>query len=66
MRQILAASLLFVAIASVGAEDRAAKIREDAATVTDAGYWIYNDLPKGFALAERTGKPMLVVFRCVP
>jgi serine protease Do len=48
------------------AEDRAAKIREDAAAVGEGGYWIYNDLPKAFALAEATAKPLLVVFRCVP
>ncbi len=27
------------------------------------GEWIYNDLPKGYAEAKKTGKPMLVVFR---
>jgi serine protease Do len=30
------------------------------------GPWIYNDLKAGFAEATRTGKPLLVVFRCVP
>ena len=30
------------------------------------GPWIYNDLKTGFAEAQRTGKPLLVVFRCVP
>jgi hypothetical protein len=30
------------------------------------GDWIYDDLPAGFAEAKKTGKPMLVVFRCVP
>ena len=28
--------------------------------------WIYNSLPKGFAEAKRTGKPLLVVIRCPP
>lgn len=27
--------------------------------------WIYNDLDEGFAQARKTGKPLLVVFRCV-
>ena len=27
------------------------------------GDWIYNDLPKGYAEAKKTGKPLLVVFR---
>ena len=30
------------------------------------GFWIYNDLPKGFAEAKKTGKPLLVVLRCIP
>ena len=29
-------------------------------------HWIYNDLKDGFAHARATGKPLLVVFRCVP
>src|SRR5437016_2928026 len=28
--------------------------------------WIYNDLPRGFAEAKKTGKPILVVMRCIP
>lgn len=31
-----------------------------------AGGWIYDDLDAGFAEAKRTGKPLLVVLRCVP
>ena len=30
------------------------------------GDWIYDDLPAGMAAAKKTGKPMMVVFRCVP
>ena len=41
-------------------------VREDKRKVTKDGFWIYNDLPKAFATAERTGKPMLVVLRCIP
>lgn len=29
-------------------------------------HWIYNDLKEGNAQAQATGKPLLVVFRCVP
>jgi hypothetical protein len=28
--------------------------------------WIYNDLPRGFAEAKKSGKPLLVVLRCIP
>ena len=30
------------------------------------GDWIYDDLPAGVAAAKKSGKPMMVVFRCVP
>lgn len=29
-------------------------------------HWIYNDLKEGNAQAKAAGKPLLVVFRCVP
>ena len=29
-------------------------------------HWIYNDLKEGTARARATGKPLFVVFRCVP
>ena len=28
--------------------------------------WIYDDMPAGYAEAKKTGKPLLVVVRCVP
>ena len=28
--------------------------------------WIYEDVDRGYAEAKRTGKPLLVSFRCVP
>jgi serine protease Do len=31
-----------------------------------AGAWIYDDVDAGFAEARRTGKPLMVVLRCVP
>ena len=31
-----------------------------------APHWIYDDLPKAIAEAKSTGKPLLVVLRCVP
>jgi hypothetical protein len=41
-------------------------VRDDRANVEGDGFWIYNDLPKAVAEAKKTGKPMLVVFRCIP
>jgi hypothetical protein len=48
------------------AQDRKAKVLEDRAEVEADGYWIYNDLPRGIEEAKKTGKPLLVVFRCLP
>lgn len=28
--------------------------------------WIYEDIAAGYAASEKTGKPLLVSFRCVP
>ena len=39
------------------------EVAEDQVMVKSTGYWIYNDLDKGIAEAEKTGQPMLVVFR---
>ncbi|MFO1001215.1 MAG: Trx7/PDZ domain-containing (seleno)protein [Planctomycetaceae bacterium] len=42
------------------------KVREDQQRVTQEGFWIYNDLPKAFEKARQTGKPIVVVLRCIP
>jgi serine protease Do len=61
------AASLFLAVATLGAaEDRRERVLNDRKEVEAAGHWIYNDLPGGLAEAARTGKPLLVVFRCVP
>ena len=39
------------------------EVAEDQETVKSTGFWIYNDLNQGFADAQKTGKPLLVVFR---
>jgi hypothetical protein len=48
------------------AQDRETKVRKDRKSVEESGYWIYNDLPRGFAEAAKTGKPLLVALRCIP
>jgi hypothetical protein len=30
------------------------------------GTWVYNDIPAGVESARKSGKPLLIVFRCVP
>ncbi|MFO0958107.1 MAG: Trx7/PDZ domain-containing (seleno)protein [Isosphaeraceae bacterium] len=45
---------------------REQKVRADKAKVEAADSWIYNDMGRGFAEARRTGKPIVVVLRCIP
>ena len=59
-------SLLLASATLNAAEDRRERVLNDRKEVANAGQWIYNDLAEGFAEAGRTGKPLLVVFRCVP
>jgi serine protease Do len=60
----LAAGLIVTG--AVHAQTREEKVRADRKKVEADGYWVYNDLPRGFAEAKRTGKPLLVVLRCIP
>ncbi len=46
--------------------DRNTMVLNDRQRVVDDGYWIYNNLEKGFEEAKQSGKPLLVVFRCIP
>ena len=41
-------------------------VRKDLANFGSIDAWIYNDVERGFAEARDTGKPLLVVFRCIP
>ncbi|MFN0052738.1 MAG: Trx7/PDZ domain-containing (seleno)protein [Planctomycetales bacterium] len=50
----------------VAAQSREEKVRSDRQRVEADGFWIYNDLARGMDEARRTGKPLLVVLRCVP
>jgi hypothetical protein len=45
---------------------REQKVTEDRKKVEADGFWIYNDLPRAFAEAKKTGKPLLVTLRCIP
>lgn len=45
---------------------REQKVLEDRAKVEAEGFWIYNDIERGFQEAQRTGKPLLVALRCIP
>ena len=62
----LALSILLPVGAGAQQVDRDAKVRSDRDTFRDSDAWIYNDLDKGIVAAREAGKPLLVVFRCIP
>jgi len=73
MNAKFAVPALVVALVAVAAlaqdkkpPDRETKVRADRETVEAAGKWIYDDLPRGIDEAKKSGKPLLVVFRCIP
>ena len=47
-------------------KDREGAVRKDKEVMEKDTRWIYNDYQKGMVEARRTGKPLLVVLRCVP
>ena len=58
--------LLLSAALPAAAQTRDEMVREDKRKVTEDGFWIYNDLKQAFEKARETGKPILVVLRCIP
>jgi hypothetical protein len=48
------------------AQDRDTRVRNDRKTFEASQDWIYNDLGQGVRAAKASGKPLLVVFRCIP
>ena len=61
--------LLFFLIAQAPAatvKDREGAVRSDKARLENDPRWNWNDIDGGFRLAKTTGKPLLVVLRCLP
>src|SRR3954447_14342002 len=61
----LGLAALLLAAAARG-QTREEKVLGDRKKFEADPLWIYNDLPRGFAEAKKTGKPLLVVLRCIP
>lgn len=65
--RLLSLAILFSA--SIHAEtvkDREGAVRSEKARMENDARWNWNDIDSGFRLAKATGKPLLVVLRCVP
>jgi hypothetical protein len=65
---LLAAALAFSTglVRAAAVKDREGAVRGDKAAMENDARWLYNDVDRGFAEAKRTGKPLLVVLRCIP
>lgn len=64
---LAAGALLATGVAQAASvKDREGAVRNDRAVMENDARWIYNDIDRGFAEAKKTGKPLLVVLRCVP
>ncbi|MFM1769113.1 MAG: hypothetical protein RJA22_1642 [Verrucomicrobiota bacterium] len=66
MAGLVLAWWLPVAAWAEAVKDREGAVRRDRSALEQDARWIYNDVEAGFAEARRTGKPLLVVLRCVP
>ncbi|MEZ5301974.1 MAG: hypothetical protein R3F11_15210 [Verrucomicrobiales bacterium] len=62
----LAAFSLGSALADEPKKTRDEMVRDDIANLETREDWIYNDLEKAAAEAKAAGKPMMIVFRCIP
>lgn len=47
-------------------QSREEKVRGDKKKVEAEGFWIYNDLDEAFVESKKSGKPIIVNFRCIP
>jgi hypothetical protein len=64
MKVTLLGLLALLALPAAPAGDKE-KLRDALGDHALAGTWIYDDLEAGVAEAGRTGKPLMVVLRCV-
>jgi hypothetical protein len=46
--------------------DRNTMVLDDRTRVLQDGFWIYNDVEKGLEQARVSGRPLMVIFRCIP
>lgn len=59
-------ALLLAGAWAAAADPAKDAVRAKLKDTAPRGDWVYDDLDAGFAEAKATGKPLLVVLRCVP
>ena len=65
MKRISLAALVCLAAARPQDPDKE-RLRHALGDTELVGTWIYDDLDAGYAEAKKSGKPLMVVLRCVP
>lgn len=66
MRRLALIAVLLWTAPCFAQKSREQKVREDKARVEAEGFWRYNDLAGAMQSARQSGKPVLVVLRCLP
>jgi serine protease Do len=68
MRFLLLAMICWsiCALSLTAQDERTQRLIDDRENFASDADWYYDDVNRGFAEAQRTGKPLLVVLRCVP
>lgn len=68
MRTPSLALAVFLLAPLAAQEDAAdlAKAKRERLKDYAADFWIYDDVEQGYAAAKKSGRPLLVTFRCVP
>ncbi len=66
---LLGASLALITSSSAAEEGKKTRdemVMDDRSALEESAHWIYNDLKKAFAEAKASGRPLMVVHRCIP
>lgn len=66
MKASLLTALFLAAAHAESVKDREGAVRGEKARMENDARWNWNDIDGGFRLAKTTGRPLLVVLRCVP
>lgn len=65
-RVLLSVSAFILGLAALSQADERSPLGESVKDIEVAEHWIYDDFPAAQAEAKKTGKPLLVVLRCIP
>ncbi|MEZ6142985.1 MAG: Trx7/PDZ domain-containing (seleno)protein [Zavarzinella sp.] len=66
IRYLLLFAAGFLATSTLSAQTRDEKVKNDRAKFAQNDLWLYSDFPKAIEQAKESGKPIMVVLRCIP